>query len=84
MQKDIKDAFAKQVKEWFEKNPDATLADVSACNEANGELLLNKMQAYVAEAKGISRQESDKVADPFVAPEPEQPELRNENELEHS
>ncbi|MFG6572421.1 hypothetical protein ACGYLO_12510 [Sulfitobacter sp. 1A13353] len=84
VQKDIQDAFDKQVEDWFEKTPDATLADVSACNEANSELLLNKMQAYVAEAMGVSRQESDKVADPFTAPGPQQPELRNANELEHS
>jgi len=47
-------------------------------------LLLNKMQAYVAEAKGVSREESDKITDPFVAPEPEEPDLRDEDELEHS
>jgi len=84
VQKDIQDAFDKQVEDWFEQNPDASLAEISACDMANGELLLNKMQAYVAEAKGVSREESDKITDPFVAPEPEEPDLRDEDELEHS
>jgi hypothetical protein len=70
LQNDIKDNFEKMVDDWFEKNPDASSAEVLQMSEASGNMLLEKMQDYIAEQTGQPR--PDKlVQSPFEETKPE-------------
>jgi len=78
---DIMKTFDQKVVDWFAENPDASLDEVQQLSNATGEMLLEKMQDYVAETKGISRAECAAIDDPFGAREPEK---ENIAEMENS